>query len=113
MWPMMCIAWSPAIWRALGAENFALNSFAITCTACFVIIVNLGYETFLPREIAYDATHFRQLVTGMISMCLLLSAGSSLLLWVSLWLFVLPPLGRLMVMIQGIILFGSAIDHGA
>ena len=110
---MACISWSPAIWRALGAENFGLNSFAITYTAYFVIIVNLGHETFLTPEIAYDATYFRQFVNSMICMRLLLSGGSSLLLWVSLWLLDRSPLGRLMVMIQGINLFSSAIGHGA
>jgi O-antigen/teichoic acid export membrane protein len=93
----------------LGTENFGLNSFAISYLSYFMIVVNLGYETFLTREIAYDSTHLRRLVESMISMRLLLAAGSWLLLAASLWLLDLPPLGRVVVLIQSLNLFSSAI----
>lgn len=95
--------------HALGAENFGLNSFAISYVSYFMMAANLGYEMFLAREIAHDPTKMRRLVDSAISMRLLLAAASAAILVPSLWLLGLSPLGRIVVLIQGINLFSSAI----
>ena len=78
---------------------------------CFIFhdYRQLGYETCLTREVAYDATHLRRLVDSMISVRLLLATGSSLLLCASLWLLDLPAIGWIVVLIQGINYSSSAI----
>lgn len=96
--------------HALGATNFGINSFAVAYVAYFLIVVNLGYETFVTREIAHDATRLRRLVDSMMTMRLLLAAIVAALLATSLFLLHLPPLGRTVVLIQGIGLFSSAIS---
>jgi O-antigen/teichoic acid export membrane protein len=95
--------------HALGAENFGLNSFAISYVSYFMMAANLGYEMFLAREIARDQTKVQRLVDSAINMRLLLAAGSAAILVPSLWLLGLSPLGRTVVLIQGINLFSSAI----
>jgi O-antigen/teichoic acid export membrane protein len=95
--------------HALGTDNFGLFSFAVSYLSYFMIVVNLGFETFLTREIAFDREKLRPLVDSMISMRLLLGAGSAVLLVASLWLINLSPLGRIVVLIQGINLCSSAI----
>ncbi len=95
--------------HALGATNFGINSFAAAYVAYFLIVVNLGYETFVTREIAHDATRLRRLVDSMMTMRLLLAGVVAILLAASLFLFRLPPLARAVVLIQGISLFSSAI----
>jgi len=95
--------------HALGATNFGINSFAISYVAYFLIVVNLGYETFVTREIAHDATRLRRLVDSMMTMRLLIAVFIGALLVASLFLIHMPPLGRAVVLIQGIGLFSSAI----
>lgn len=95
--------------HALGATNFGINSFAVSYVAYFLIVVNLGYETFVTREIARDATRLRSLVDSMVSMRLLIGTVVAVLLVASLFLLDLPPVGRIVVLIQGIGLFSSAI----
>lgn len=95
--------------HALGTGNFGLYSFAISYLSYFMIVVNLGYETFLTREIAFDTTQVRRLVDSMLSMRLLLGGGSAIVLFASLWVLDLSPLGRTIVLIQSLNLFSSAI----
>ena len=95
--------------HALGATNFGINSFAVSYVAYFLIVVNLGYETFVTREIARDATRLRRLVDSMVTMRLLIGTIVAFLLIASLFLLRLSPIGRLVILIQGIGLFSSAI----
>ncbi len=95
--------------HALGATNFGINSFAVSYVAYFLIVVNLGYETFVTREIARDATGLRRLVDSMVSMRLLIGTIVAVLLIASLFLLKLPAFGRLVILVQGIGLFSSAI----
>jgi O-antigen/teichoic acid export membrane protein len=95
--------------HVLGAENFGANSFAISYVSYFLIVVNLGYETFLTREIAFDTSRLRQLVGSVITMRLLLAAGMCVLLLGSTIFLHISPVARVIVMIQGINLFTSAI----
>lgn len=95
--------------HALGAENFGINSFAVSYLAYFLIVVNLGFETFLTREIAFDSSRVRELVNSVITMRLLLATGVALLLVASMSLLRLPWLSQMVVLIQGVGLFTSAI----
>jgi polysaccharide transporter, PST family len=95
--------------HALGAENFGINSFATSYVAYFLIVVNLGFETFLTREIASDGTRLRALVSSIIAMRLLLAAGMTILLFISLPLLHLSAMGQIVILIQGIGLFTSAL----
>lgn len=95
--------------HALGVGNFGLYSFAVSYLSYFMIVVNLGYETFLTREIAFDGTKVRHLVDSMVSMRLLLCGASAIVLFASLWMLDLSPLGRTVVLIQSCNLFSSAI----
>ncbi len=95
--------------HALGTTSFGINSFAVSYVAYFLVVVSLGYDTFVTREIAHDATRLRRLVDSMITMRLLLAAIVAILLVTSLFLLDLPPLIRTIVLIQGISLFSTAI----
>lgn len=94
--------------HALGAGNFGINSFAISYVAYFLIVVNLGYETFLTREIAYDMSRMRELVGSMITMRLFIAFIMATLLLASITVFHLSPLAKIMILIQGINLFTTA-----
>ena len=95
--------------HALGAENFGLNSFAISYVAYFLVIVNLGYDTLIAREIAYDSSVLRRLVESAIAVRLLLAIVMAMLLLASLPALRLSWIGDTVVMIQGANLFSSAV----
>jgi O-antigen/teichoic acid export membrane protein len=95
--------------HALGAQNFGAVSFSISYIAYFLIVVSLGYETFLTREIAYDKTRMHQLVGSVMTVRLLLAVGMSVLLLSITSMLHLSPITWILVMIQGINLFTSAI----
>ena len=92
-----------------GAENFGINTFATSYVAYFLIVVNLGFETFLTREIAFDGTRLRAMVNSIIAMRLLLAILMIILLFVSLPILHLSAMGRTVILIQGVGLFTAAI----
>jgi O-antigen/teichoic acid export membrane protein len=95
--------------HALGAENFGINSFAASYLTYFLIVVNLGFETFLTREIASDKARLRALVSSVIVIRLLLAFVMVMLLIASLTVLHINALGRTVILVQGIGLFSSAI----
>jgi O-antigen/teichoic acid export membrane protein len=95
--------------KTLGAENFGTNSFAISYIAYFMIVVDLGYETFLAREIAFDPTQVRRLVNSTIPMRLMIAVVMFLLLMASLRVLHSSRLGERVLLVQGFNLFSSAI----
>jgi O-antigen/teichoic acid export membrane protein len=95
--------------RALGIENFGLTSFAMSYAAYFIIVVNLGYEILLTRQIASDRRCMVPLVNSVLTMRLILASLMSLLLICSLNLLHLTPTGRIVILIQLITVFGSAV----
>jgi O-antigen/teichoic acid export membrane protein len=95
--------------RALGIENFGLTSFAMSYAAYFIIIVNLGYEVALTRQIASNRQCMIPLVNSVLTMRLILAALMSLLLVCSLSLLKLTSTGRIVILIQLVTVFGSAV----
>jgi O-antigen/teichoic acid export membrane protein len=95
--------------HALGADNFGINSFAASYLAYFLIVVDLGFDTFLTREVAFDDARREALVGTVLSVRLLLALLLSLVLAASLRFLHLSPLGELVVLIQGIGLVTAAI----
>jgi O-antigen/teichoic acid export membrane protein len=95
--------------HVLGTENFGITNFSIAYISYFMIVVGLGYDTFLTREIAHDQTQLVRLVNSMISVRLTLALGMILVLYVSLPFLDLSTIGRSVVLIQGFLLFTSAI----
>jgi O-antigen/teichoic acid export membrane protein len=95
--------------HALGAENFGINNFAISYLSYFLIVVNLGFETFMTREVAADHTRLRRLVNSVIAMRLLLAAVLTVALLASLPLLRFGTTGRIVILIQAVNLFTAAI----
>ncbi|WP_131196095.1 oligosaccharide flippase family protein [Lichenihabitans psoromatis] len=95
--------------HVLGADNFGINTFAVSFMSYFLIVVSLGYDQFLTREIAYNSTRMRTLVDGALSIRLILALASGLIL-----LGVISVLGQsrasnTAILIYGLGLLGSAI----
>jgi O-antigen/teichoic acid export membrane protein len=75
-----------------------------------MVFVSLGYEPYLTREIAHRPARMHALVSSAITMRLLLAVSMMVLLACSLFLIDISALGKLVVMIQGLALFSSAIS---
>lgn len=95
--------------HALGAENFGINSFAVSYVSYFIIVVNWGFETFLTREVAANGSRLRSLVSSVIAMRLILATGMIILLLGTMSLLHTSAMARTVVLIQGANLFTSAI----
>ena len=96
--------------RVLDTGGFGSFSFSISYVAYFMIVVGLGFETFVTREIAFDRSRLRDLVDGMMCTRLVLAVGmAGALMGVTAFLHVAPVVWML-IMIQGINLFTSAIS---
>lgn len=95
--------------HVLGTENFGIANFSVAYISYFMIVVGLGYETFLAREIAHDSTQLVRLVNSMMSVRLVLASGMILILVVSVPFLGLSAIGRKVLLIQGFMLFTSVI----
>ena len=94
--------------HVLGA-NFGIANFSVAYISYFMIVVGLGYETFLAREIAHDSTQLVRLVNSMMSVRLVLASGMILILVVSVPFLGLSAIGRKVLLIQEFMLFTSVI----
>ena len=95
--------------HALGADNFGINTFAASFMSYFLIVVSLGYDQFLTREIAFDASRMRSLVANAISIRLGLALVTGIVLVGTLRILGQSRLIDIAISIYGLGLFGSAI----
>lgn len=96
--------------RALLAENLGILSFSVAAVSYMILVVNLGFDVWLMREVAVVRTAARELTNCVITIRLMLGAATYLLL-----VLLFPPLGEshittLVVLIQGLNVFSSAIN---
>jgi O-antigen/teichoic acid export membrane protein len=95
--------------KALGASGFGTINFSVAYVSYFAMIVSVGYEAYLTREIAHRPDRMRNLVASVITVRLALAAGSMLLVAGSLPFLNLSGIGDVVVLIQSSVLFGLAI----
>jgi polysaccharide transporter, PST family len=96
--------------RALGAAGFGTNNFAVAYISYFAMIVGVGYEAYLTREIAFRPERMRSLVASAVVVRLLLASVMAILAVASLLVLHLSQCGDLVLLIQTSVLFGVAIN---
>ena len=91
------------------AQGFGINSFALSYTTYFAMIVNLGFEAYVCREVAFDATRLRPYAESMLTTRLALAVGATLAFAATLPLLHLSAAGTAVFAIQGVNIVGSSV----
>jgi O-antigen/teichoic acid export membrane protein len=95
--------------RALDTHAFGTLSFSLSYVAYFIIVVGLGYDTLVTRDVAHDPSHTRRIVEGMLAVRGLLALLCTAGMGVGLLMLDRPAAVNAAVMVQTITLFSVAL----
>jgi O-antigen/teichoic acid export membrane protein len=94
---------------SLRTENFGVNTFALAFLSYFQLIVGLGYDQHLTREIAHDPGRMRPLVESAFAVRLVLAVVAAVLVGLALAVMQKDPVVTGVIVIHAIGLFTTAI----
>jgi O-antigen/teichoic acid export membrane protein len=91
--------------RSLGAEGFGKINFATAILAYFMLLVNLGLDTYGIREIARDKERMKKYINNILTIKLLSSVFAFLLVMVFVYFLPKPPEIKKLILFFGFSLF--------
>lgn len=96
--------------KALGVGSFGIYNFGLAYISYFLVVVNLGYETYLARETARRPATICHLAGSAIAIRLLLAGAMTSLLLISFLVLNLSTEVKLVLIILSSMLFSAAAN---
>ena len=95
--------------RVLGVEGFGSIGFAFAIASYFLLLNNLGFDTFGTREIARNKEKISQYVNNILSLKLFTSFIAFFLLLVFVLIIPKPTEIKKLILFYGLTMFSSAL----
>ena len=94
--------------RVLGTEGFGKIGFAQAILAYFILLVNLGLNTFGTREVAWNREEINRYVNNILTIRLIASIGAFALLAVFVYFIPKPAETKKLILLYGLTIFTFA-----
>jgi O-antigen/teichoic acid export membrane protein len=98
--------------RTLHADGFGAVAFATSVLAWAALVVDLGFDSLGPLEVARGRTPVQALARTVLALRLMLAVPALLGLGAFVWLTPMPPATKAVVLLYGLSLFANAVELG-
>jgi len=95
--------------RALGVESYGILNFSLSYVAYFIIVVGLGYDTLVTRDVAHDPSRTQRIVEGVLAVRTVLAALCIVAMALGLIVLDRPALTNAAIMVHAITLVSVSI----